>query len=54
MSLEAFFLTPTGQIVMVLAMLWTIPWKAVALWKSARRNEMTWFSFVTSEYASIT
>jgi hypothetical protein len=23
--------------------LWTIPWKAIALWKSARRKELTWF-----------
>jgi methionyl-tRNA synthetase len=30
-------------IVMVLLMLWTIPWKAVALWKSARNNDLAWF-----------
>jgi succinate dehydrogenase/fumarate reductase cytochrome b subunit len=23
--------------------LWTLPWKAIALWKSARRNEKWWF-----------
>ncbi len=23
--------------------LWTIPWKGVALWKSARQSEKTWF-----------
>lgn len=23
--------------------LWTLPWKGVALWKSARRNEQKWF-----------
>jgi len=28
----------------ILAMaLWTIPWKGVALWKSARQNEKWWF-----------
>jgi len=30
-------------IVMALLMLWTIPWKAVALWKSARNNNLVWF-----------
>lgn len=23
--------------------LWTLPWKATALWKAARRKEMGWF-----------
>lgn len=27
----------------VAAGLWTIPWKAVALWKSARNNSKVWF-----------
>jgi len=27
----------------VLAVLWTIPWKAVALWKAARANQKIWF-----------
>ncbi len=29
--------------VLLIIALWTIPWKAVALWKSARRKELTWF-----------
>ena len=28
---------------MVLIMLWTLPWKGVALWKSARNGHMAWF-----------
>lgn len=26
-----------------LAVAWTLPWKAVALWKSARANQVGWF-----------
>lgn len=26
-----------------LALAWTLPWKAVALWKSARANQLPWF-----------
>lgn len=29
--------------VFVILMLWSIPWKAIALWKSARRKDMVWF-----------
>jgi hypothetical protein len=28
---------------LILAVIWTIPWKAVALWKSARRGQKIWF-----------
>lgn len=28
---------------LVLAVIWTIPWKAVALWKAARRGQKVWF-----------
>lgn len=27
----------------ILAVIWTIPWKGVALWKSARRGQKVWF-----------
>ncbi len=26
-----------------LIILWTLPWKGIALWKSARANERWWF-----------
>lgn len=29
--------------VLVLVALWTIPWKGVALWKSAKNNSIPWF-----------
>jgi methionyl-tRNA synthetase len=30
-------------IVITLIAIWSIPWKAVALWKSARNNDLVWF-----------
>ncbi|MFH1789516.1 MAG: DUF5652 family protein [bacterium] len=30
-------------IILMLIALWVIPWKAVALWKSARNNQKGWF-----------
>jgi hypothetical protein len=29
--------------VILLIILWTLPWKGVALWKSARLNDRWWF-----------
>lgn len=29
---------------LVLASAWTIPWKGVALWKSARQGQKIWFA----------
>ena len=29
--------------IMVLIIVWSLPWKAVALWKSARLNQKGWF-----------
>jgi len=26
-----------------LGILWSLPWKGMALWKAAKRNEMRWF-----------
>jgi hypothetical protein len=28
---------------LILLLLWSLPWKAVALWKAARRGEKIWF-----------
>ncbi len=34
----------TGLLIfIILVMLWTIPWKGVALWKSAKKNHKAWF-----------
>lgn len=29
--------------VIVVLLLWTLPWKAVALWRSAQRKDLVWF-----------
>ncbi len=31
------------NLVVLLAVLWTIPWKGVALWKAAREENKLWF-----------
>ena len=30
-------------ILILAAVVWTIPWKGVALWKSARNGQLAWF-----------
>jgi len=30
-------------IIMVLAIIWTLPWKGVALWKAANKKSIWWF-----------
>jgi preprotein translocase subunit SecY len=30
-------------IIIILSILWTLPWKAVALWKAAQQNRKIWF-----------
>lgn len=37
------FLENNFFVVMILAALWTLPWKGLALWKSARRGDNIWF-----------
>ncbi len=29
--------------VLIIAMIWSLVWKALALWKSARKNSVVWF-----------
>jgi len=33
----------THQWIFILAAIWTIPWKGVALWKAARNRSAAWF-----------
>ncbi|MDD2913090.1 MAG: DUF5652 family protein [Candidatus Pacebacteria bacterium] len=35
--------TTTYQLLLIIAVLWTLPWKGIALWKSARNGELAWF-----------
>ncbi len=39
--MEQFLLD--NQWLVFLSVLWTIPWKGVALWKSAKQNQKWWF-----------
>ena len=32
------------EILIAAALLWSVPWKGVALWKAARNNQMGWFA----------
>jgi methionyl-tRNA synthetase len=34
---------PHTGLIIILILLWTIPWKGVALWKSARSGQAAWF-----------
>lgn len=36
------FLTQNSWVI-ILALLWSLPWKGYALWKSARGNSSWWF-----------
>ena len=37
------FATNNLLIIVILATIWTIPWKGFALWKSARKGDSLWF-----------
>jgi len=31
------------DILILLVLLWTLPWKGVALWKASKKNHLIWF-----------
>lgn len=39
--MEQFLIQNTWIIFIII--IWTIPWKAIALWKSARQDQKWWF-----------
>jgi len=39
----ALFKLITNPWFIILVMIWTLPWKGVALWKSARHKQKVWF-----------
>lgn len=41
--MDAFGLTTTFSFLILLAVLWQVPWKGVALWRAARNSHMGWF-----------
>jgi methionyl-tRNA synthetase len=38
-----FFSQPIGMLVFVLILIWTLVWKALALWRAARQGSEWWF-----------
>ncbi len=44
-TLELFAIlgTPLYALLFVMAVVWTLAWKGVALWKSARNGQKKWF-----------
>lgn len=36
-------LTPELTKLLILSLIWVLPWKAVALWKSAKNSQKWWF-----------
>lgn len=46
MTLESLFQGAWGWLLILLIYLWQLPWKAYALWKSARRKEVIWFILI--------
>ena len=41
MTMEEFILNNQWLVLMIV--LWTLPWKGAALWKAARRSQKVWF-----------
>ena len=37
------YILSNAQWLIPLAVIWTLPWEGIALWKSARNGHMTWF-----------
>jgi methionyl-tRNA synthetase len=44
--MTAEFLQSHAWIILLLV-IWLLPWKAIALWKSARRKDYVWFIILT-------
>jgi hypothetical protein len=34
------------ELLIIIIILWTLPWKGLALWKSARQGDKAWFIFI--------
>ncbi len=32
--------------ILILITIWTVPWKGIALWKSARNKDLVWFIII--------
>ncbi|MDO9231802.1 MAG: DUF5652 family protein [bacterium] len=36
----------TEILIIIIAVVWTLPWKGFALWKSARKGDSIWFTIL--------
>jgi hypothetical protein len=43
MILEQLFISPVLLLLLLLILIWDTIWKGIALWKSGRNNQLTWF-----------
>jgi len=43
---EAILTSPAFAYFILAVVIWTIPWKAVALWKAARNKDLVWFIII--------
>jgi methionyl-tRNA synthetase len=43
MPLGMMWLVPLGILVIFLAVIWSVVWKALALWHAAREGDKVWF-----------
>jgi len=46
-AINAFLATSVGVFVIIVLSLWTLVWKAIALWKAARRTDTAWYVILT-------
>lgn len=44
MAIENFLLM--NPVVLIILVIWSVIWKGMALWKSSRQNQLTWFIFI--------
>lgn len=43
---EAILTNPVFAYFILAVVIWTLPWKGIALWKSARNNQLGWFVII--------
>jgi hypothetical protein len=42
-SANVWLATMWGTLAILLLVLWTLPWKAIALWRAARNRHLAWY-----------
>ena len=44
--IEQLLQTSEGIILLILYLIWVLPWKGIALYRAARRKEVVWFILI--------